>query len=293
MLETNREVGGFARTSDSDASLVSVIIPSKNSERTIRECLRSIVSQSYNPIEIIVVDCFSTDSTREIAKQMGAVVISHRSERSEAKNLGARTAKGKYLYFVDSDHTLGLDVIATCVKLVEKADAVLVNDQDLPRNSKTSRLIAARRKVLSNDPLNVAARFVTRATFDRVGGFDPGLYAGEDLDLHRRFVLNDVRIAHSQATEWHLSSPVNLKGLLARSMYYSSNYLRYASKNPLISLKRVSPIREVTAWKKGDSRGSDLLPIIILGFLSNTFLVISILLNRGRRKTLGRRPTQP
>ncbi len=269
-----------------DPPLVSIIIPSRDSEWTIAECLRSIISQSYRPIEIIVVDCFSTDSTREIAKSMGALVISHRSERSVAKNLGAKCAKGKYLYFVDADHVLGSNVITTCVKMIDNADAVLVNDQDIVRNSMISRLVASRRKLLSHDPLNVAARFVRRDSFDRLGGFDTDLFAGEDLDFHRRFLLNDFKMAYSGATEWHLGSPVDLRGLVNRSMYYSSNYLGYASKNPLISIKRMNPLREVTAWKKSDVRESDLLPVILFGFLLSAFLMIGLLLNgRGREST--------
>src|SRR5437667_12776429 len=96
--------------------LVSIIIPSKNSERTIADCLKSIASQSYPEIEIIVVDASSTDLTRKIAQGLGARVISIEGERSVAKNLGAKFGNGKYLFFMDADHMIGPDVLATCVK---------------------------------------------------------------------------------------------------------------------------------------------------------------------------------
>ena len=160
----------------------------------------------------------------------------------------------------------------------------MINDQDIARNSKTSRLVASRRQILSYNPLNVASRFVRKEAFDRLGGFDLDLYVGEDLDLHRRLLLNGFRIAYSRATVWHLGSPSDLKGLMNRSMYYSSNYLRYASKNPLISLKRLNPLRAVAAWKKSDARGSDLLPVVLLGFLSEAFLIIGVLLNLNARE---------
>src|SRR6266566_516070 len=212
---------------------VSVIIPSRNSERTITDCLSSIISQSYEPIEIIVVDCLSTDLTREIAQRMGALVISSRGERSVAKNLGAEFAHGKYL---------------------------------------------------SSDPLNVAVRFLRREVFDSVGGFDPDLYADEDLDFHRRFLKLGFKMAYSRATEWHMGSPFNLKGLLNRSLYYSSNHVTYASRNPLIAFSRISPLRVVAAWKKSNAPASDLLPVVLLGFLSNAFLMIGFLLNLNRRQ---------
>jgi len=248
-----------------NSPLVSVIIPSKNSECTITDCLVSIISQSHKPIEIIVVDCVSTDLTREIAQRMGALVVSHDGERSVAKNLGAKIANGEYLFFVDADQKLSPDLIETCVKTIDGVDGVVITDQDISKDTIVSRLVASRRKILSYDPLNVASRFVRKDAFDRLGGFDLDLYVGEDLDLHRRLLLNGFKMAHSRATVWHLGSPADLKGLLSRSMYYSSNYLRYASKNPLISLKRMNPLRAITAWKRSDARGSDLLPAVFLG----------------------------
>jgi glycosyltransferase involved in cell wall biosynthesis len=246
--------------------------------------LRSIISQSYEPIEIIVVDCLSTDLTREIAQKMGALVIPHEGERSVAKNLGAKFATGKYLFFVDADHELSSDVIASCAKTIDGVDGVLITDQDMATDSKVSRLIASRRKILSYDPLNVAVRFVRSEVFSSVGGFDPDLYADEDLDFHRRFLKLGFKMAYSRATEWHLGSPVNLRGFLNRSLYYSSNHLTYASRNPLISFRRVNPLRVVTAWRRSDVPGSDLLPVVLLGFLSNAFLMISVLLNLSARQ---------
>jgi len=66
-------------------------------------------------------------------------------------------------------------------------------------------------------------------------------------------------------------------------LYYSSNHLTYASRNPLISLKRINPFRVVAAWKRGDAPRSDLLPVVLLGFLSNAFLMIGVLLNLSSR----------
>jgi glycosyltransferase involved in cell wall biosynthesis len=246
--------------------------------------LKSIISQSYPAIEIIVVDGSSTDVTRETAQGLGARVISNEGERSAAKNVGVKFANGKYLFFVDADHQIGPDLVATCVRAIEGVDGVLINDQDISKDSKVSRLVASRRKILSYDPLNVAIRFVRRDVFDSVGGFDPDLYAGEDLDFHQRFLNHGYKMVYSPATEWHLGSPASFKGLLYRSLYYSSNNLRYASKNPLNALKRLNPLRVVAAWKRSSAPASDLLPVVLLGFLSNAFLLIGVLLNPSRRQ---------
>ena len=65
--------------------LVSVIVPTKNSERTLAKCLDSIRNQTYKSIEIIVVDNNSIDSTKEIAKRFTKKVYNKGPERSVGK----------------------------------------------------------------------------------------------------------------------------------------------------------------------------------------------------------------
>ena len=56
-----------------------------------------------------------------------------------------------------------------------------------------------------------------------------------------------------------------------------------------ISIKRMNPLRVVTAWSKSGARGSDLLAIILFGFLSNVLLTIGILLNLNGRESTRKR----
>ncbi len=105
-------------------SLVSVIIPTYDSEKTIDPCLKSIKNQSYKNIEIIVVDRFSNDRTVEIASRYGARVYQLDCERTMAKNFGLRNAKGKYVLFIDSDMELSKGVVEECVELAEKDDKI-------------------------------------------------------------------------------------------------------------------------------------------------------------------------
>lgn len=85
---------------------VSLIIPTYNSERTIKKTLDSIRQQSINQdeIEILIVDAGSTDSTREIAKQYDAQILENEKKLPEiAKHIGFLCAKGKYAIYIDSD----------------------------------------------------------------------------------------------------------------------------------------------------------------------------------------------
>jgi glycosyltransferase involved in cell wall biosynthesis len=180
---------------------VSVIISSRNSEGTIGDCLRSIISQLHRPIEIIVVDSFSTDSTVEISTALGAITLLHDDGRSAQKNWGAKFAKGKYLYFMDADFIAEPNVITTCLDAMNGADGVVMRNQDITRGSRLSQLIASRRRILSYDPLSVATKIVRKEVLDRLDGFDSDLYVGMDTDFHGRLLLHGFKMNCSQARE--------------------------------------------------------------------------------------------
>ncbi|RLI30399.1 glycosyl transferase family 2, partial [Candidatus Bathyarchaeota archaeon] len=86
--------------------LISVTIPTKNSEETISFCLQSIREQSYPDIEIVVVDGFSSDKTRMIAESYGAKIVLCKGGLLEARFLGVENSRGEYVVLVDSDQIL-------------------------------------------------------------------------------------------------------------------------------------------------------------------------------------------
>src|SRR3972149_12153043 len=97
-------------------SLVSVIVPTKNSEKFIGECLASIKNQTYRNIEIIVVDNNSTDRTKDIAKKFTDGVYNKGPERSAQRNFGVSRAKGECVLIIDSDMQLNKKVVEECVE---------------------------------------------------------------------------------------------------------------------------------------------------------------------------------
>src|ERR1700693_4466747 len=97
-------------------STVSVLIPARNEEACLGDCLQSLVSQAGVPFEIIVVDDHSTDRTREIAQSFPGVRVIEAGPlpqgwtgKNNAVTTGARHAKGEWLLFTDADtiHTPG------------------------------------------------------------------------------------------------------------------------------------------------------------------------------------------
>ena len=99
------------------AGLVSLIIPTKNSEATLDRCLLSCSRQSYSNFEIILVDDFSKDKTVEIASKYSTRLIQTRAARTEARNIGAANSTGEWILSLDSDMEASPTVIEECVTL--------------------------------------------------------------------------------------------------------------------------------------------------------------------------------
>lgn len=89
--------------------LVSLVVPVYNVKDYVIECIDSIINQTYRNIEIILVDDGSTDGCSEIcdvyAKEDARITVIHQKNQglSEARNVGLRMSKGKYIAFIDSD----------------------------------------------------------------------------------------------------------------------------------------------------------------------------------------------
>jgi glycosyltransferase involved in cell wall biosynthesis len=83
---------------------ISVVIPVKNDERKIENCLRSVLNQTVHPIEVIVVDGHSTDDTINQAKKFPVkIVIEDYGTIGGARQRGVENATGEYIAFTDSD----------------------------------------------------------------------------------------------------------------------------------------------------------------------------------------------
>lgn len=99
--------------------LVSVIVPTYNSARTLDECLGALKRQEYKNIEIIVTDSFSKDKTKDMALRYGAKILDAET-LALARKMGVELSKGKYILFLDSDQIIEPNTIALSVKACEE-----------------------------------------------------------------------------------------------------------------------------------------------------------------------------
>ncbi|MCK5686758.1 glycosyltransferase family 2 protein [bacterium] len=88
-----------------DSSLVSVVIPVYNYDQYLAAAIESVLSQTYSPIEIIVVDDGSTDRSSDIAQSFHQVqyLFQDNAGQASARNRGIRAARGEYIAFLDAD----------------------------------------------------------------------------------------------------------------------------------------------------------------------------------------------
>jgi glycosyltransferase involved in cell wall biosynthesis len=190
------------------APFVSVIIPTYNSERTLRLCLEAVLDQTRPPDEVLVVDDGSRDRTLQIAAEFVVRADQrHCSVRllpapvnqgpAAARNRGIRASRGEVLFFVDSDCAPEPDAIEKALAILRDAPDVacvhgiyrvepLIDDGPV----EAYRLLHAHHWRLRHAGRVRTAIFalcaIRRAVFEEVGLFDENLRASEDVELSDR-----------------------------------------------------------------------------------------------------------
>lgn len=226
--------------------LVSVIIPTFNSERFLEKCLESVRAQTYRKIEIIVVDKNSTDRTVAVAKKAGAkVYVLGADERCMQMNYGVQKAEGEFVYIVGSDFVLEASIVEEAVFKceAERLDAVCVHNTSDPSISFWSQVRNLERDCYAGDKLNVAARFLRTEVFRKVGGFNERLVAAEDYDLHNRLLRCGFRIGEIRSKEVHIGEPKSLEEIAKKHYYYGKTVKRFLDVNPERGIRQISPAR--------------------------------------------------
>ena len=114
--------------------MISVIIPVYNGEKTLEHTLKTLFAQTYQDVEIIVVNDGSTDSTENILNKWSSkirIINKKNGGVSSARNLGITEAKGEYIAFVDCDDECECNMLEKmyCALQKEKAEYVIAGMQ--------------------------------------------------------------------------------------------------------------------------------------------------------------------
>ena len=120
--------------------MVSIIVPVYNAEKYLRECIKSLISQTYSNIEIILVNDGSVDRSGDICKeykqQDKRIIYIEQDNKGEggARNAGLSISKGDYIAFCDSDDKLPKESIEVLIKNVNDADLVVGGIEKIEHN---------------------------------------------------------------------------------------------------------------------------------------------------------------
>jgi len=225
----------------------SVIIPVLNEERTIRECLVSLLGMDYPPErrEIIVVDNGSTDRTANIVKSFPVRYL--REERrgaSYARNRGIEASKGEILAFTDADCMVTTGWLRELVQGFEDEEIGGVEGETVayPPDTPLERYIARRsysHRARRRSPLypyvimtNVAFR---REVFNRIGLFDTRFPSagGEDVDLTWRFLQEtDLTLRYNPSAVVFHRHRSNVREFFAQQMRNGRSLALLQAKYP-------------------------------------------------------------
>lgn len=155
--------------------LVSIITPTFNREHTLQRAIDSVLAQTYQNWELIIIDDGSTDHTREL---VGAVTDKrvkylHKENGgpSKARNYGIEHARGKWIMYLDSDDELLPKCIETMLAWVGKNPTVAFA---FPRSTRTLELYEDGKLVKSvDDSGDTPPEFTIQDIFNRNAGFSP------------------------------------------------------------------------------------------------------------------------
>jgi glycosyltransferase involved in cell wall biosynthesis len=222
--------------------LVSLIVTTKNSARTLEACLRSARGQDYKSIEIIVVDNASTDQTRVIAADLANVVIDAGPERSAQRNAGMRAAHGEFVLVLDADMVLDHNVVREALAAANGGAAVVAIPEISFGEGFWSACKSFERSFYTRDAVVSAGRFFSRQGALDAGGYDEALTGPEDWDLSMRLAGN-APIAFARARIMHDEGRQTLADLFRKKYYYGRSMPAFVRKHGRQALRRLNPVR--------------------------------------------------
>jgi glycosyltransferase involved in cell wall biosynthesis len=212
---------------------VSVVVPTRNSGRTLDACLASIRAQDHPDLELLVVDNDSSDDTLAIARRHAHRVECHGPERSAQRNHGTRVASGDVVMFVDSDMVLDRTVVSEAVAVLDRDRTVgaIIVDEVAVGEGWFVRCRVLEKELCVGDPSVEAGRVFRRAAVDAVGGYDESLYACEDWDLADRVAAQGWSVGRVQARIRHDEGRISLPATFGKKRYYGRNGVQWLSRS--------------------------------------------------------------
>lgn len=219
--------------------MISVVIPLYNKERQIANTLSAVLSQTYQNIEIVIVNDGSTDNSVGEVKKLSdsriRLINQCNAGVSAARNRGIEEARGEYVAFLDADDEWRPEYLATQYRLTQKYPECNVfacnyefrNAEGVVKPTVIRKLpFEGEDGILSNyfevasyshPPLWTSAVMVRKTAIQAVGGFPVGVKSGEDLLTWAKLaVQNSIAFTQKSMAIYNLGEGYNKKNLPPR-----------------------------------------------------------------------------
>ena len=193
-----------------NSPLVSIVIPTYNHAPMLQRALATVVEQTFQNWNAIVVNNFSTDNTLEVVTafndpRIQCVNFRNNGVIGASRNEGIALATGKYVAFLDSDDTWFPTKLEQCVEILESGSDLVCHAEYWIDESGKSRLVAYgpseaathHNLIYNGNRISTSATVVRTALLKEVHGFDvsPELISTEDYDLWIRLAAKSDKFA--------------------------------------------------------------------------------------------------
>lgn len=218
--------------------LISVIIPTRNSINTIEMCIKSIKEQTYENIEIIIVDTFSEDGTKGIIEKYDVKTFTGYYNKPEARNIGFLNSKGNMIIFADSDFVFSNNVINDIVREIKNGcDAVIIPEKILNLDI-ISKIRNLEKDTYIGDNQIEVARAYTKDIIEKIGLFDEKVVGPDEHDFYSRIVENGSKVGRINSFVYTIE-PTFWK-LLKKGFNHGKYWRLYYKKHRNIAKHQIS-----------------------------------------------------
>lgn len=236
---------------------LSVIIPAYNSELYLAEAIESVLAQKYQPLEIIIVDDGSTDSTKRVATSFRNVQYIYQGNQgpASARNTGLSLAQGDIITFLDSDDLWSdnkLELQLKRLSVTPSVEIVLGYTQRVRLTISCDGEPEFKSYLNPQPMLSLGSALIRKTVFDKVGLFEKSLLFADDIDWFLRAREKGIRfVIHHDITQYYRKHTHNITHQRQLDLKYqikvykrSLDRRRYENDGTIRSLKNWSEFYE-------------------------------------------------
>jgi len=237
--------------------LVSIVLATYSSRRTIEKCLQSIKKQTYAHFEIVVVDSpyYDAEEQKKCKKiiEKYARYFLDGPERSIQRNRGIKEAKGEYILIVDQDMYLEKNVVKECVEKITNKNYIALTIPEISIGKGFwTKCVALERYVSTflEDGANECCRFFRKKDALSIGCYDPTIVGVEDSDFHYRMKALG-KVGKIKSFIYHDEGETKFIARVKKKYYYSSAFRKYLIRYPNIAVGQFFPFKKayLKHWK--------------------------------------------